>query len=279
MGWTSWWPSAGPEACFSSNGRNICTDYGGSLNFSPETKFPDGTPIDSAHTALVDPQIGWEVQKFLIGWTMVYIPANQKTLWTDQMRLYHLENGVTPEFADRIEWQDPVSGTTYYARTYGMECLFGNANAIDRASCEIDPNTNQPNGGKWVQKGIGARVLEWANYLTGLGYSLDKTQSNPTYGIGFDAHGRARFLSFADGTAVVTPDPAVKVLNAAGTKFVPVAPCEPDALGNPQNGCKPLNYYKNHYAYQLVSYKTVPDYLHQFGEMFFANGHVLGQYP
>jgi hypothetical protein len=275
IGWTSWWPSTGPKVCFPSNGKNICTSFisPSSSEFKPETKFPDGTTIDADHTAMLDPEIGWEVQKFLVAWTMVYIPANQKTLWTDMMRIYRLEAGTQPEFEGRIEWQDPVSGNVYYAKTYGMECLFGGSNATNRPTCEAG-------SGKWVQKGIGARVLEYANFLTKNGYALDQAQKNTEYGIGFNAYGRAVALRFVDGTSVIKPDPAIKDLNATGTGFVDVQPCNPDPTsGVPINGCKPLTTYKNHWAYQLTNYKTVPDYLHEFGQLFFANGHVLGQYP
>jgi hypothetical protein len=284
MGWISWWPSNGPTTCFASNGKNVCSDYSDSGILNPLAKFANGDPVDHDHMALIDPQIGWEVQKFLIAWTFSYIPANQKTLWTDMMHIYRLQNGVKPEFDQRIEWQDPVSGHVYYARTYGMECLFGNPDAVERNGCELDPVTMKPNGGKWVQKGIGARVLEWANYLTANGYLTDQLQLSPTYGPGFNAYGRAMFLSFNDGTAVVKPDVAIKDWNASGTALVPVQPCEPDASGNPINpktklACKPLTYLKNHYSYQLVNYKTVPDYLHDFGELFFTDDHVLGEYP
>ncbi len=293
IGWTSWWPTEGPAVCFPTNGKNICTDYlGGDLK-------PEALPNDQM--ALVDPQIGWEVQKFLIAWTLAYIPANQKTLWTDQMKIYRTTEDNGPTIPNRIEWEDPVSGITYYATTYGKECLFGSAAATNKADCTAA-------GGKWVQKGIGARVLEWANFLTSMGYATNCSVASATCPApvctvlqddvnlpnycpvpaldatpdGFNAFGRAMVRRFADGTAVVRPDAAIKDWNATGTGLVAVAPCNPDqANGNqPLNGCTPLIVGKNHWAYALIGYKSVPDYMRQAGVEFGVfEASELGLYP
>ncbi|APR87679.1 hypothetical protein A7982_13028 [Minicystis rosea] len=275
IGWTSWWPASGPSICFPTDGKNVCNDYTGTNDFDP-------TVIDAEHMAAIDPQIGFEVQKFLIAWTLAHIPANQKTGWVDMMRITRLDDGPAPALEDRIEWQDPVSGQIYYARTYGMECLFGSPAATDRASCEIA--NGKPTGGRWVQKGIGARVLEYANHLTARGYELDTTAYPATvhYPAGLDAHGRARFLRFADGTPVVKVDPAVKDLKADGSSFVLPAACLPDASGNPVDSankpCKPLSTFKNHFAFELGKYKSVPDFIHDTAIMYFDT-HTLGEYP
>ncbi|MFO0759120.1 MAG: hypothetical protein U0359_21690 [Byssovorax sp.] len=294
IGWTSWWPTEGPAVCFPTNGKNICTDYlGGDLK-------PNAIPNDQM--AMVDPQIGWEVQKFLIAWTLAYIPANQKTTWLDQLKIYKLGSDADAKMDNRIEWEDPASGIVYYAATYGKECLFGDNSATDKAACVAA-------GGQWVQKGIGARVLEWANHLTAMGYSLECTDATeptcakpvctvlqldmnqPNYcpapiptatKDGFNAFGRAVVKRFADGTPVVRPDPAIKDWNASGTGLVAVAPCEPDQAGlnKPLNGCKPIPADKNHYAYQLIGYKSVPDFIRQAGiEYGVFDAHELGLYP
>jgi hypothetical protein len=240
MGWTSWWPASGPVSCFPQNGNNLCADVAGTITFG------NNPP---AQTVAVDPQIGWEVQKFLIAWTLAYIPADQKSQWIDQMRIYRLGANSDPAFDARIEWQDPYSGQTYYAKTYGKECLF--ASGTTRATCEGA-------GGKWVQKGIAARVLEWANDLTSHGFALDTTNFAATaeYPAGFNAKGRAMYLTQPDGTPVIASDPAVKVLNAAG-QLVPTTTCD----NNVDTACTPLNKYDNHYAYDVANYKTIPDYL------------------
>ncbi|MFT3768851.1 MAG: hypothetical protein QM820_25690 [Minicystis sp.] len=278
IGWTSWWPSEGPSTCFPTDGKNVCNDFlGGTGNFNPDA-------LDNDHMASLDPQIGFEVQKFLVAWTLSHIPANQKTKWVDMIRIYRLTTGTLPEFQQRIEWQDPASGETYYARTYGMECLFGSSTATNRDSCEM--TNGKPNGGKWVQKGIGARVLEYANWLTGQGYVLDTTNypAVGNYPAGYDAYGRARFLTFKDGTPVVSVDAAVKDLNAAGTQFVIPKACLPDTNGDPaidpatNMPCTPLSTFKNHYAHELIGYKTLPDFINRVAYMYF-DVHTLGEYP
>ncbi|MBL8917486.1 MAG: hypothetical protein JNJ54_01380, partial [Myxococcaceae bacterium] len=43
------------------------------------------TPPDE--TVVIDPQVGWEQQKFLIAWTLLYLPENQQQQWLNQMGL------------------------------------------------------------------------------------------------------------------------------------------------------------------------------------------------
>ncbi|XXT16216.1 hypothetical protein WME94_38890 [Sorangium sp. So ce429] len=265
MGWVSWWPNEGPKVCFPSDGKNLCSNYLGG-DFNPETV---------SRTVAVDPQVGWEVQKFLIAWTLAYIPANGKTNWMDMMRIYRLGTDSEPGIEQRIEWQDPTSGQIYYARTYGMECLFGTG--ADRASCK-------DTGGKWVQKGIAARVLEYANSLTAKGYQLDARYEGAVagdpayaaeYGPGFNKYGRAMLTYHPDGVAIIVEDPAIKDLDEDG-QLVAVKDCDQ----NVTPGCTQLTVYKNHYAYELKSYKSVPDYMLQMMAQFgLAAPDQLGVFP
>jgi len=238
LGWPSFWPGGGPEICFSTQGRNACTNYSGDGSFSP---------FVPTNTAAVDPQIGWEVQKFLIAWTVALIKANEKTNWTDMMRIWRLGQDASPDLAQRIEWQDPASGQTYYARTIGTECLFGDAQ-------------NACAGGKVVQQGIAARVLEYANFLTASGYKLDTVNYPGGAGVppGFNAYGRAMIVHHPDGTPVVKADPAIRNVTPDG-QLVPVADCDRNVTPT----CTPVTVDQNHYARELSLYKSVPDYLWQ----------------
>jgi len=238
LGWPSFWPAAGPEICFSTQGRNACTNYAGDGGFDPATP---------AVTVAVDPQIGWEVQKFLIAWTVAYIKANERTSWTDMMRIWRLGQNAAPEIAQRVEWQDPISGEIYYARDYGTECLFGDA----RTGCA---------GGKIVQKGIAARVLEYANQLTAKAYKLDVAGFPATGGstAGFNAFGRAMVLHHPSGLPIVAADPAIRNITPEGS-IVPIPGCDQ----NIDPACTPLSTDQNHWAHELVAYKSVPDYLWQ----------------
>ena len=239
LGWPSMWPKAGPEICFATQGRNACSNFGGDLAFA------DFTPVA---TASVDPQVGWEVQKFLIVWTVALIKANERTDWTDSMRLYHVGKNVAPEFEPRIEWEDPSSGELYYARDLGTECLYGNA----AANCA---------GGKWAQKGIAARVLQYANQLTGQGYKLNvgAYPAQATLGAGFNKYGRAMVVRHPSGAPVIAADPAIQSISPDGTSLVPIAECDQNLVPT----CVPLTTEQNHSAYELKSYKSVPDYLWQ----------------
>ena len=226
IGWTSWWPSEGPQPCFSNNGSNVCASY---------TSYFDGSdggfkPSTVMSSAAIDPQIGWEVQKFMIAWTLAYIPANQQTNWVDMMTIYKIGQNADPEFSNRVEWQDPVSGQLYYAKTYGMECLFGSSTATDKLSCE--GKVDAPTGGHWVQKGIAARVLEYANFLTSQAYACDPNfalpapytcdptaPNDPNSQAGFDpATGRFHFATMKDGTPVIRLDPTMQVITPSGER-------------------------------------------------------------
>jgi hypothetical protein len=229
IGWTSWWPPQGPSVCFPTNGANVCQGYTGSTD---STAF---TPFKPASSVGVDPEIGWEVQKFLIAWTLAYIPADQQTNWIDMLRLYRAGENSDPVFADRVEWQDPVSGEFFYAKSYGHECLFGSSAVppTDLATCTAA-------SGKWVEKGIAARVLEY-------------NPATVNYPAGFNDVGRAMFVIQPGGDAVVAGDPAlIDSTTGAATKT-----CDQ----NVDPTCTPLSIYGNHFAYQLQGYKEVPDFL------------------
>ncbi|HEX3698748.1 MAG TPA: hypothetical protein VH374_25490 [Polyangia bacterium] len=243
MGWPSFWPTGGPEICFATQGRDACTNYAGDGAFDP-----------AAPTAVVpvDPQIGWEVQKFLMVWTVALIKANEKTNWTDMMRIWRLGENANPEITQRIEWQDPISGDIYYAHDMGTECLFGDA-------------TNNCAGGTIVQKGIAGRVLEYANQLTAKGYKLDTVGFPATinHPAGFNEFGRAVVLRQPSGDAIVLSDPAIMDITAQQTLMKTV-----DCDQNLTPTCKPLVPSQNHSAYELQSYKSVPDYLWQAEQVY-----------
>jgi hypothetical protein len=243
LGWASFWPTGGPEICFATQGRDACTNYAGDGSFDPATP---------ANSVAVDPQIGWEVQKFLIVWTIAYIKANQKTNWTDMLRIWRLGDNSAPDVDPRIEWQDPTSGQIYYARTSGTECLFGDA-------------TNSCAGGQIVQQGIAARVLEYANQQTANGYQLD-TATYPAAGgrpAGFNTYGRAMVKKQPDGSPIVKSDPAVRDVTPAGT-LAATATCDQ----NVDPTCTPLTIDQNHWAHDLQAYKSVPDFLWQVESLY-----------
>jgi len=128
IGWTNWRAPEGPKACFAESDTLLCDD-------------------DVAQTVAVDPQVGWEQQKFLIAWTLWFLPENAKQSWLNQLGIWELGADADPGFANRIEFHDPA-GKVYVAKTFGREEIFG----------------------KQVQKGVAARVLEYANELLSRAY-------------------------------------------------------------------------------------------------------------
>jgi hypothetical protein len=66
-------------------------------------------------------------------------------------------------------------------------------------------------------------------------------------------------LHHPNGNAIIVPDPAIKDLSPDGTMFVNVQPCDQ----NIDPSCTPLSVFKNHFAYELVNYKSVPDFMQE----------------
>ncbi|OIP32440.1 MAG: hypothetical protein AUK47_20535 [Deltaproteobacteria bacterium CG2_30_63_29] len=142
IGWTTWWGET-PRPCFPGNGSTICSTYGLATADPYNAEAP-------ANTLVLDPEVGWEQQKFLIAWTLLYLPENQQQNWIDQMRVWELGVDADPGFESRIEFHNP-NGKIYVAKTFGKELIFGEV----------------------VEKGVAARVLEYANGLMAKAYVTD----------------------------------------------------------------------------------------------------------
>jgi hypothetical protein len=182
IGWTTWWGET-PQACFPNAGTTLCSSY----------NMPTSDPFDPrapTNVAVLDPQVGWEQQKFLIAWTMLYLPENERMGWLDLMRVWELGQDADPAFTNRIEFHSP-DGKIYVARTFGKEDIFGET----------------------VQKGIAARVLEYADDLTVDAYAVDN---------GPDVDGdtipdwHIPVVSTLTGLPVVKYDPTVAQIDADG---------------------------------------------------------------
>lgn len=138
IGWTTWWGDE-PQSCFPVPGTEVCSVWGEHL-----LTLPEGETYQSA---VLDPEFGWEEQKFYIAWTLLYLPENEQQEWLDMLRIWELGKDSDPGFENRIEFHNPT-GKVYVAKTFGSEVLFG----------------------KTVQKGISARVLQYANGLLAQAY-------------------------------------------------------------------------------------------------------------
>lgn len=138
-----WWAPGAP-VCWPSQNSALCVAY-------PNGEASSNAVVPSSSLAL-DPQIGFEVQKFIIFWALTYLPENWKLDWVDMMRIWVIGNDPDPGFPpeERIVWRDPVSGQLYVAHRYGKE--------------QID--------GRSVERGIAARVISWMNELTKQAYEI-----------------------------------------------------------------------------------------------------------
>lgn len=177
IGWTSWWPTE-TQVCMRQSGAMSCGTYAdGDM----------GSGTDQEVVAL-DPQVGWEQQKFLIAWTLMYLPENQQRWWLDQMGMWNLGEDTDPGFGDRIELHS-ATGQVYIAKTFGKETVLG----------------------KTVQKGIAARVLEYGNGLVARAYVTDPGPDR-------DADGQPDWVvpRLTTGQPTVRWDPSIRTITEGG---------------------------------------------------------------
>ncbi len=142
LGWTTWWGEE-PTFCFPGQGTTVCSVYG-------DHEYELGSE-EFSHLAALDPEVGWEEQKFFIAYTLLYLPENQQQWWIDQLRMWEMGVDSDPGFDNRIEFHYP-NGKVYVAKTFGTEQLMG----------------------RTVQKGIAARVLQYANELLYEAYEVEE---------------------------------------------------------------------------------------------------------
>jgi hypothetical protein len=143
MGFRSFWPAAGPEVCWRRTGSVICKE------------FPTEHPVDQSgptESIAIDPEIGFEVQKFIAFYSLLNLPESYKQDWINMMRIYRIGDSTNPfeEDEEQATWVDPLSGQTYVARRYGTELI----------------------DGQTVDRGIAARMLDWMNSLTRQAYEV-----------------------------------------------------------------------------------------------------------
>lgn len=146
LGFRVWWPEEGPKMCWPAPGQLGCGDVAsGAANVN-----------EPATSLAIDPEVGFEVQKFITLFSLLYLPDNWKRDWVDLMRIYQIGTSADPGLGEAsVGFRDPLSGEVYYARSYGKETL----------------------DGRIVDRGIGARVLEWANLLAQNAYKVQSVSA------------------------------------------------------------------------------------------------------
>ncbi len=237
LGFTSWYGTT-PVSCFPGAGSTICRAYG------QDNTTPYGA-LSPKDVAAIDPQIGYEQQKFFIAWTMLYLMENQGQSWLDQLRLWELGVDADPNLgANRMEFHS-AEGKVYVARYFGKEQIFG----------------------KTVQKGIGARVLEYANSLLNAAYVTEA-------GSDLDGDGTPEwYLPKMDpktGVALVKYDPTMQPVTTGGG----TANCS----ATDSSGCTCAD---NQACMKLKQYVSIPYYLREAVDAYALDlsPHSKGLYP
>ncbi|MBU1896587.1 hypothetical protein KKB55_02310 [Myxococcota bacterium] len=220
LGWTTWWGEE-PRVCFPNRGSIVCSNYADENSALYNPRAPE-------FVAVIDPQVGWEQQKFIIAMTLLYLPENEKQEWINSMRIWEMGVDSDPMMQNRIEFHHP-SGKIYVARTQGKEQIFG----------------------KTVQKGIAARMLEYANEMLYLAY---ETEDGPD----LDGDGEPDWyipVFRDDGEPAVLYDPAVSLVDENGFGMD-----DPTCSRDDQSGCT-CNH--NQACQRLDDYVSLPFFMRQ----------------
>lgn len=144
LGFRSWWSEQEAVTCWPSPGSLGC---GGNAGVTES-----GLPAPEISLA-VDPEVGFEVQKFIVFFSLVYLPDSWKRNWVDLMRIYKVGTDPEPAFGpeERVVFRDPLSGELFVAHGIGKETMDGRS----------------------IERGVGARVLEWANTLAAQAFEVE----------------------------------------------------------------------------------------------------------
>ena len=222
LGHVQWWTPE-TQICFPAEGTSLCTAPGNGSTFGSSAP---------AKIIPLDGQVGWEQQKFLIAYTMIYIPENQRQDWLDMMKVWQAGADADPGISNRIEFHDPV-GKVWIASTFGKETL-----------THVTP-------AQTVQKGIAARSLEWANSLLVKAYET-------TDGPDLDGDSKPDWYqpTYTNGQPVVKFDP---------TKKAAQGPLPADCSANDNSGCKCED---NGACEDLLRYVSIIDYMRKAGLIF-----------
>lgn len=222
--WTSWTPVSGPKVCTESTKNLASLDANGAYTCNE---------YDYTKTVAIDPQVGWEQWRWLLNFTMIHLPSNQQDWWMNQLKLWKVGEDPDPQLPTRIEYHSPT-GATYIARRYGTEEIFGQT----------------------VEKGIGARVLEWANYLLSNAYETETVSGQPWVTPKLNS----------DGLPVVMFDPDMTPIQIdANGRYIQNPTPKADCNADTNVGCKCED---NRWCMQLERYEPLMNYMHYLLEKF-----------
>jgi hypothetical protein len=100
----------------------------------------------------VDPNWSWNEQLYAMVWSTMFFPTNWSQSWVNDARIAVLASDQPGwPASETYTFYDPASGMTYRAHAVGTENVMG----------------------KTHQRGVGARMLEWANKLVTVAYEVE----------------------------------------------------------------------------------------------------------
>ena len=111
-----------------------------------------GPAVRPAGAKLADPNHAWNEQMYAMVWGAMFFPTNWSNEWVHDARIVvSAEEGPDWPADEVYAFFHPKTGITYRAHASGTEVLFGQTR----------------------QRGIGARMLEWANRLVTFAYLVE----------------------------------------------------------------------------------------------------------
>ena len=138
--------------------NNLLTgDYSVYAPWAEPPASPNDTPLTAltypTGALLVDPNYAWNEQIYAMVWGTLFFTTDWSQRFVHEARIAVLPS-EQPDWPDSEVYKffNPASGMTYSARSYGTETLFGQV----------------------VERGAGARMLEWANNLLSLAYLVER---------------------------------------------------------------------------------------------------------
>ncbi len=147
----------------------------------PSWHEPDDVGTRPASSLLVDPDYGWNTQINAMVWGTMFFPTNWSNQWIEDARIANAIDEPTWPEAETMRFYDPRTGLTYRAHKAGTEDVLGQT----------------------VQKGTGARVLEWANHLLTVTYLVVRGPDDEPV---FNADGTPTLVLDADGVPQLNPN-------------------------------------------------------------------------
>jgi hypothetical protein len=162
---------------------------------------PEGAAARPASGQILFPNLGFRQQSVATILAAIYSRHTGDMTLLNKMRIWI--DGVDgtvgttgfPNPDEQVRFHNPLSGMTYIARKYGSETLY-----------EVDKDGNKTEI-KSYDTGIGARMLNLANWILAYSYKVEK---DPATGLpAFDEFGQVKLLLNAQGEPVLySADPA-----------------------------------------------------------------------